>query len=284
MSLYRNRYFLLGILLVLLGIQFRMVESFVLNERATRTLARMTEGTSLADNSGMSSMISMITPRRMKRVEPPRWLGPRHDHRGISDLAARAIHSPVSRRVRQDLDEAGRLRTSLPVGGDRSNLGARPLRDPSNLGAKPLGDPSNLGAKPLGDPSNLGAVSSQHIALERKMPTEVGPAGSWNDIVFHVPPSIVLSHAFIAATHHLGSNSNALLRNQAPMHHGNNGCAGSAGTTCRVQSLCRRRSSAGQFGGNRCEFFARQFGSVPQIRRSGNCAKARWCRRHLVGS
>ncbi len=36
MSMYRNRYFLLGVLLLLLGIQFRMVDSFVLNESATR--------------------------------------------------------------------------------------------------------------------------------------------------------------------------------------------------------------------------------------------------------
>ncbi len=36
MEFDRNRYFMIGILLFLLGMQFRMVESFVLNETSTR--------------------------------------------------------------------------------------------------------------------------------------------------------------------------------------------------------------------------------------------------------
>ena len=73
MSLYRNRYFLLGILLILLGIQFRMVDSFVLNERATRALARVTKSGPVADNA--SSFMMFVYPKPMKRIEPPRWLG-----------------------------------------------------------------------------------------------------------------------------------------------------------------------------------------------------------------
>jgi hypothetical protein len=75
MSMYRNRYFLLGILLLLLGVQFRMVESFVLNESATRALARVTKQSAVADNSGMGAMLMQIYPNPTKRVEPPRWLG-----------------------------------------------------------------------------------------------------------------------------------------------------------------------------------------------------------------
>ena len=75
MSMYRNRYFLAGILLILLGIQFRMVESFVLNEPATRALARVTKKTSVADTSSMGSMLMRLYPVQTKRVEPPRWLG-----------------------------------------------------------------------------------------------------------------------------------------------------------------------------------------------------------------
>ncbi len=75
MSMYRNRYFLVGILLILLGLQFRMVESFVLNERATETLARVTKSGPVADNSGVGSMISFVYPNPKKRVRPPRWLG-----------------------------------------------------------------------------------------------------------------------------------------------------------------------------------------------------------------
>ena len=74
MSMYRNRYFLAGILLVLLGIQFRMIDSFVLNESATRVLARVTKKTT-ADTSGMSSMLMNVYPTQTQRIEPPRWLG-----------------------------------------------------------------------------------------------------------------------------------------------------------------------------------------------------------------
>lgn len=75
MSMYRNRYFLAGILLILLGIQFRMVDSFVLNEPTTRALARVTQSTPVADNTGMTSFLMTVHPKPMKRVRPPRWLG-----------------------------------------------------------------------------------------------------------------------------------------------------------------------------------------------------------------
>ena len=75
MSLYRNRYFFVGVLLVLLGVQFRMVHSFVLNEPTTRALARFSKSTPVADNSGMSSMLMQVYPNPTKRVEPPRWMG-----------------------------------------------------------------------------------------------------------------------------------------------------------------------------------------------------------------
>ena len=75
MSMYRNRYFLAGILLILVGIQFRMVDSFVLNESASQALARVSKSATVADNSSMSSMMMAVYPTQTKRVEPPRWLG-----------------------------------------------------------------------------------------------------------------------------------------------------------------------------------------------------------------
>ncbi|QEG01611.1 hypothetical protein Mal15_56890 [Stieleria maiorica] len=75
MSFYRNRYFLSGILLILLGLQFRRVESFVLNERTTRFVAKMTN-TPLVDNSTtLGAIFEPVTPPPKKRVTPPRWLG-----------------------------------------------------------------------------------------------------------------------------------------------------------------------------------------------------------------
>ena len=75
MSLYRNRYFLAGVLLVLLGVQFRMVDSFVLNEPTTRAIARVSKSTPVADHSTVSNFMMSVHPKPMKRVTPPRWLG-----------------------------------------------------------------------------------------------------------------------------------------------------------------------------------------------------------------
>jgi LPS O-antigen subunit length determinant protein (WzzB/FepE family) len=75
MQMTRNRYFLIGILLILLGIQFRMVESFVLNAPTTRALAKMTKNTPVADNNFMSTVLLQVYPTPTKRVSPPRWLG-----------------------------------------------------------------------------------------------------------------------------------------------------------------------------------------------------------------
>ena len=75
MSMYRNRYFLLGVLFILLGVQFRMVDSFVLNESTTRALAKISKKTSVADNSSMTNFMMQIYPKPTKRITPPRWLG-----------------------------------------------------------------------------------------------------------------------------------------------------------------------------------------------------------------
>lgn len=75
MSLYRNRYFLSGVLLILLGLQFRRTQSFVLNEPTTRFVAKMTN-TPIADTSGtIGTFFKPVTPKVQKRVTPPRWLG-----------------------------------------------------------------------------------------------------------------------------------------------------------------------------------------------------------------
>ncbi|TWU40479.1 hypothetical protein [Novipirellula artificiosorum] len=72
---YRHRYFFIGLLLVLLGVQFRMVDSFVLNESSTRTLARFGQTATASNGSMMDSFLLQAYPNPMKRVEPPRWIG-----------------------------------------------------------------------------------------------------------------------------------------------------------------------------------------------------------------
>jgi hypothetical protein len=72
MSFYRNRYFLFGLLLILLGLQFRRVESFVLNEPATRMAAKITKTPIPGDDD---VIVQSLDPPITKRVTPPRWLG-----------------------------------------------------------------------------------------------------------------------------------------------------------------------------------------------------------------
>ncbi len=71
----RNRYFLIGLLLILIGVQFRMVESVVLNEQTTRALARMTNAKPVASNDMLSSVFMQVYPSPKKRIAPPRWIG-----------------------------------------------------------------------------------------------------------------------------------------------------------------------------------------------------------------
>lgn len=76
MQFTRNRYFMAGMLLVLLGIQFRLVQSVVLNETTTRVLAKLTKQNPVAASSpSMSSFLMQVYPNPKKRIEPPRWLG-----------------------------------------------------------------------------------------------------------------------------------------------------------------------------------------------------------------
>lgn len=64
----RQHLLLAGLLLFLVGLQFRLVESFTLNERSSRFVAAQ-----LGDG-GMRQPAWQGMPLR-KVVEPPRWLG-----------------------------------------------------------------------------------------------------------------------------------------------------------------------------------------------------------------
>ncbi len=76
MQFTRARYFMVGILLILLGIQFRKVESVTLSEQTTRVLAKMTKQAPVASNAPtMTSFLMQVHPNPKKRVAPPRWLG-----------------------------------------------------------------------------------------------------------------------------------------------------------------------------------------------------------------
>jgi hypothetical protein len=67
MVLNRQRILLTGLLLFLLGVQFRVVSSFTLNERSSQFVAARMGG-------GPAATAWQAAPMR-KVVEPPRWLG-----------------------------------------------------------------------------------------------------------------------------------------------------------------------------------------------------------------
>ena len=75
MEFDRNRYFMIGVLLCLLGIQFRMVESFILNESSTRALARIAKNSQIASQDFGTSLYMNVYPSPRKNVKPPSWLG-----------------------------------------------------------------------------------------------------------------------------------------------------------------------------------------------------------------
>ncbi len=73
MEFNRNHYFLAGLVVLFLGIQMRMVDSFVLSSESTRFLA--TKFTN-APGAGIATMVpagSNAGPR--KTLRPPEWLG-----------------------------------------------------------------------------------------------------------------------------------------------------------------------------------------------------------------
>lgn len=72
MEINRNQYFLAGIVLLLLGIQFRQVDTYVLNEHVSRALARRAGDTTQKTVSFLPSL-GPVAPR--KSIRPPEWLG-----------------------------------------------------------------------------------------------------------------------------------------------------------------------------------------------------------------
>jgi hypothetical protein len=78
MDLNRNQIFMAGLVLFLLGIQLRMVEAFVLNEKATQFLAQRIQqlkGNQVASTSDLPTLFAAQSPIAKKRVEPPKWIG-----------------------------------------------------------------------------------------------------------------------------------------------------------------------------------------------------------------
>lgn len=71
MEFNRNHYFMLGLVLLMIGIQLRMVESYQLNESASRFLAERSGGTA----GKISPLLPSVGPHAGKVIRPPDWIG-----------------------------------------------------------------------------------------------------------------------------------------------------------------------------------------------------------------
>ena len=75
MDITRNQYFLAGLLLLFVGVEFRMIESVQLTSEATRFLARSTNHPAVATTDKVDSLLGTTTKIPPKTVVPPEWIG-----------------------------------------------------------------------------------------------------------------------------------------------------------------------------------------------------------------
>jgi len=75
MEINRNQYFLAGLVLLFLGIQFRMIDSVVLTPEFTKFLAARSEHPVVAATNTMDAVMGTDIKLPPKTVRPPEWLG-----------------------------------------------------------------------------------------------------------------------------------------------------------------------------------------------------------------
>lgn len=71
MEFNRNQFFLVGVFVLLLGIQFRMVNTVTLNDKTSKFLAARAAQTS--SNPLLSMMPTGTVPKQV--LHPPTWIG-----------------------------------------------------------------------------------------------------------------------------------------------------------------------------------------------------------------
>ncbi|MDX1948491.1 MAG: hypothetical protein SFU86_24105 [Pirellulaceae bacterium] len=78
MDINRNQFFMAGLIVFLLGIELRLVETFVLNERATQFLAQRMQqmkGNQVASAGDAATLYAASAPVHKHPLKPPPWLG-----------------------------------------------------------------------------------------------------------------------------------------------------------------------------------------------------------------
>ncbi len=75
MEITRNQYYLAGLVLFFLGIQFRMIETIELTPEFTQFLAERTGHPMAAVSATTQSLTQAEKPPVKKTVRPPDWVG-----------------------------------------------------------------------------------------------------------------------------------------------------------------------------------------------------------------
>ncbi len=74
MEFNRNHFFALGLVLLMLGVELRNVESFTLNERTSKFLSERLNRTG-GDADGVRPLLASMGPTPRHTIRPPNWLG-----------------------------------------------------------------------------------------------------------------------------------------------------------------------------------------------------------------
>jgi len=74
-DLTRNQLFLAGMLLLFLGLQFRLVESYRLTPELTQFLAERTGHPMAAINAATPALTQSGKPLAQKTIQPAEWIG-----------------------------------------------------------------------------------------------------------------------------------------------------------------------------------------------------------------
>jgi hypothetical protein len=88
LEINRNQYFLIGLVVLFLGIQLRMVESYVLNEK-TSTFVSQRLALVASSESSDGAFLPAAGPTPLRTIKPPVWLG----YAFISVAAVLILHS-----------------------------------------------------------------------------------------------------------------------------------------------------------------------------------------------
>lgn len=74
MEINRNQWLMIGLVVLALGFQFRMVDSFVLNQKTTEIIAKRLKRAETVATTFVPSL-QTAAPVSRRIVKPPRWLG-----------------------------------------------------------------------------------------------------------------------------------------------------------------------------------------------------------------